>query len=110
MKSCRESTLGFTLLELLVVMTIIAAVIGLVAPQGFKIYDQARTYLARLEDAGFKKRAVFEAFLLDKDCEVTYDEGSAVLSCGDKTVLKQSVAKKFDDIHISNKGFTPDMK
>ncbi len=101
---------GFTLLELLVVLVIIGVAIGLVAPQGFKIYDQAKTYLARLEDGGFKKRAVFEAFLLNEDCDVTYDKGMAYLSCGDKTVLTQSAARKFDDIHISSKGFTPDVK
>jgi prepilin-type N-terminal cleavage/methylation domain-containing protein len=101
---------GFTLLELLVVLTIIGLAIGLVAPQGFKVYDQAKTYLARLEDGGFKKKAVFEAFLLNKDCDVTYDKGVAYLSCGDKTVLTQSAAQKFDDIHISSKGFTSDIK
>ncbi|MGA2937023.1 MAG: prepilin-type N-terminal cleavage/methylation domain-containing protein [Syntrophobacteraceae bacterium] len=101
---------GFTLVELLVVLVIIGMAIGLVAPQAFKVYDQAKTYLARLEDGGFKKRAVFEAFLLNKDCDVTYDKGSAVLSCDDKTVLTRSAAQKFDDIHISSKGFTPDMK
>jgi prepilin-type N-terminal cleavage/methylation domain-containing protein len=101
---------GFTLLELLAVLVIIGVAIGLVAPHGFKIYAQARTYLARLEDGGFKKRAVFEAFLLDKDCLVTYDKGSAFLSCDDKTILTQSAAQKFDDIHISSKGFTLDVK
>ena len=101
---------GFTLLELVVVLFIIGLTIGLVAPQGFKAYDQARTYLARLEDGGFKKKAVFQAFLLDKDCDVTYDNGRESLRCDDKTVLTQDVTKKFDDIHISNKGFTPDMK
>jgi len=101
---------GFTLLELLVVLVIIGIAIGVVSPQAFKVYDQAKTYLARLEDGGFKKRAVFEAFLLDKDCDVTYDNGRASLSCGDETVLTRSVAQKFNDIHISSKGFTPDVK
>jgi prepilin-type N-terminal cleavage/methylation domain-containing protein len=98
---------GFTLLELIVVMVIIAVTIGLVAPQGYKVYDKARAYLARLEDGGFKKKAVFQAFLLNEDCDAIYDKGRVSLSCGDKTVLTQDVTQKFDDFHISNKGFTP---
>ena len=127
MISCNESTLfprdvelkatgishdsrqkGFTLLELIVVLFIIGVIIGLVVPKGYKVYEQARTSLARLEDGGFKKKTVFQAFLLDKDCDVKYDNGRVSLWCGDSVVLTRDSSRKFDDTHISKKGFVSD--
>lgn len=101
---------GFTLVELLVVMVIIGVTVGIVAPQAFKIYDKAKTALARIEDGGFKKKAVFQAFLLNRDCDVIYDNGTESLWCGDKAFLARDVTQKFDDMHISSKGFSTDVK
>jgi len=101
---------GFTLLELMVVLFIIAVTIALVAPQGYKVYDQAKTHLARVEEGGFKKKAVFQAFLLNTDCDAIYDKGKLSLVCQGKTILSRDVSQEFNNFHISNKGFTTETK
>lgn len=77
-KGCEALHRGFTLVELLGVMVIIALLVGLVAPQVLKRVDQARVDTAELqiEELGTS----LDLFSLDNGRYPTTDEGLEALT------------------------------
>ncbi len=77
-KTGREREAGFTLVELLVVLAIIALVAGLAAPQVLRYLGSARTEAATTQIKNIE--SALELFYIDNLRYPTTDEGLAVLS------------------------------
>ncbi len=86
-------------------MLILGLIVGVVAPQGYRVYERARAYLGRLEEAGFKKKAAFHAFISDMPCEVTPVDSDMALICKDEEIMRHSSHEKFETVHITHKGY-----
>jgi len=55
---------AFTLVELLVVILILAFIISIVAPTGYKLYNNVLSYIQKKELQSEKKELEFNAFLM----------------------------------------------
>lgn len=69
---------GFTLVELLVVLAILAMLVGLVGPRVLGYMDDARVKTARIQIAGY--RSALEVFRLDNGRFPSTDEGLEALT------------------------------
>ncbi len=54
---------AFTLIELLVVILILAFIISIVSPAGYRLYNSFTEYLAKKEKSESLKEAKFNAFI-----------------------------------------------
>lgn len=58
---------AFTLIELLVVILLIALIISLVSPAGYRLYEGVQRYIQKKEEADRIAGLKFEAFILQKE-------------------------------------------
>ncbi len=93
---------GFTLIEVLVVITIIAITMAIVAPYGAKIYHKVASFIASKQEKVFVNKSAFTAFYLDRSCEIKKGK----LFCGGKELLQYP--NKNLNIKISNEGIILD--
>ena len=108
--TCSVKEPWFTLFELLIVLVIIGLTLGLVVPQGYNVLNRAKRHIARLEDVGFRKKAVFEAFILDAECHMARSSDQSSLVCEDRVVLEGKTSENLDNLRISNKGLQRDTR
>jgi len=65
MLQCKK---GFTIIELLIVIFIIAIVTGVVAPTAYKIAERYKVYINKYEKIKNKEKLKYIDFLLDSSC------------------------------------------
>ncbi len=58
---------GFTLIEILIVITIIAITISIVFPAFFKIQEKFENYIKKAEQKNLEKKKQFISFIKDED-------------------------------------------
>ena len=65
-----QSNRGFTLIEILVVVIIMAAVLGVVAPVAYKSVGRFNAFLGKKEIVDIKNMANYLSFIKDTTCRV----------------------------------------
>ncbi len=58
---------GFTLIEILVVMAIIAITVGVVFPTYFKLQEKYRNYISQIENKNQQMKQKFISFIKDEE-------------------------------------------
>ena len=58
---------AFTLIELLVVIILIAFIISMVSPAGYRLYEGVQNYIKKKEERDRIEELKFEAFILQKE-------------------------------------------
>ena len=58
---------GFTLIEILIVITIIAITVSIVFPAFFKIQEKFENYIKKAEQKNLQKKKQFISFIKDED-------------------------------------------
>lgn len=90
------SRAGFSLMELLVVLIIMALIVGVVSPAALGVYDKSMAKVDVLRFHMFRQRAAYEAFIRQKSCTVEVERAkedeqektqTVRLLCGDKPVV-----------------------
>ena len=111
MKKFSKSNKGFTLVELIIVIAIIAILTVVAAPQYLKYVDKAR--LGKDQNEAASLQTLVEAYVIDVNSnEVTTDDVDDVVVVFDKdgvtttthTGLAAEIAANLPGIQVTNKG------
>ncbi len=70
--------LGFTLIEILIVILIISIVSGVVVPVAYRLTDKFNARIEKYEDNNMKRMAKFLSFITEEKCKL--EKGKVI--CG----------------------------
>ena len=85
---------GFTLMELLIVITLSIFIVSLVTPKAISLYDHLSARMIKMQLQGLADRTSYEAFIRQASCvlaNIESDDGESriTISCDQKIIYDQ---------------------